>query len=63
MAALEGIFEAPTDDEQERKRRDKLLRYAIVPLLDTVLNSFQQVQGRRSAPAGFGREARATAIC
>ena len=45
ITALEAIFGTPTNDAPEKGRRDGLLRHVIVPLLDSVLNSFQQVQG------------------
>jgi len=63
MAALEMIFIVPPGDMGEERRRTELIRYAIVPLLDQVLISFQQAPEDRRTTAGVGREARPTAIC
>lgn len=40
LAGMEAIFEKSTDDVEEKGRRDKLLRYAIVPPLDRVLTFY-----------------------
>jgi hypothetical protein len=63
IAELETIFEAPSDDETEQIRRNELLRYGIVPPLDSRLSSSQQVQGYRRTTTDFIREAKAAAIC
>jgi len=47
IAVLEGYFSAPSEDVAEKKRRDQLLRYAIVPHPDPLLISFQQARGEQ----------------
>jgi hypothetical protein len=43
VAALEVHFTTPPDDVAEQRRRSELIRYAIIPPSDLMLNSFQQV--------------------
>ena len=59
MVALEAHFAMLPDDVEEQRRRHELIRYAILPLRDSILTSFQQTQGHRGAIAVAMREDRA----
>ncbi|KAF9644119.1 hypothetical protein BDM02DRAFT_1068735 [Thelephora ganbajun] len=60
VAELEPIFQAPTNDVAEKRRRDGLLQYSIVSTLDWVLTFFQQARGYREGATVFIWEINAT---
>jgi hypothetical protein len=47
IAALEARFDTRPGDVKEQRRRYELILYVILPLLGSILSSFQQAQGHR----------------
>ncbi|KAF9646352.1 hypothetical protein BDM02DRAFT_3118769 [Thelephora ganbajun] len=63
IVTLEERFYSRPDDVEEQRRRDKLIRYVVIPSSDSVLNSFQRVRTHRRTTAASVREAGARAAC
>ena len=63
MVGLEARFSTLPGNVEEQRRRHELIRYAILPLQDLMLTSFQQTQGHRGAVEVVTRKAGAAAIC
>ena len=61
VAILETLFATSPGDVAEQRRRDQLIRYVVIPPLDSILSSIQQVQGHRRTTAAFIRESRSSA--
>ena len=47
VAALEADFATLPGDVEEQRCRHQLIRYAVLPLWNSTLTSFQQAQGNR----------------
>jgi len=61
VATLEELFATLPGDVAEQRCRSEVIRYAIIPLLDTVLSSFQQARGHRGTIAVTVRKSRGAA--
>ncbi|KAF9642939.1 hypothetical protein BDM02DRAFT_1798063 [Thelephora ganbajun] len=53
IAALEEHFYSRPDDVEEQRRRDKLIRYVVIPPLESVLRPFQRVRSHRRTTGVF----------